>query len=130
MRSADIIDDARAIIGLAAGPREWGDTRESWLSRGARKLGMSYARARKVWYRRVEDLWASEWLPLQAKAEEIRQQLQEIEAANARLRLARDGVPLRQLEGATADPGGAAVAVDREEGEGPGAAAAVSTERE
>lgn len=132
MHSAGIIDQARDVIALAAGPRGWDDTRESWLARGARRLSWSYARVRKVWYRRIDDLWASEWLSLQAKAEEIRRQLQETEAANARLRLALDSSALRSVEGAPAagegDAGnGAGDLVDggREAGARPGAVAAV-----
>lgn len=132
MRSAGIIDEARELIGLAAGQRDWSDTREAWIARAARKLGISYARARKVWYRQVDDLWASEWMRMREKAEEIRQQLQEIEAANAELRSALERCNVRPVAGAPSRPEGAqgggdlgVVAEDRGEGAGPSAAAAV-----
>lgn len=139
MTDAGIIDRARDAIALAAGPRGFDDTRESWLSRAARRFGMSYARVRKIWYRRVDDLWASEWQKMQEKAEEIRQQLQEIEAANAELRLALGRCNVRTVEGsaAGAESGAAGaegtrrdgdvelVARDGEEGARPGAAPAV-----
>lgn len=38
-----------AVI-FAAGPRDWNDTRESWLARAARKLGVSHRRAKSLFY--------------------------------------------------------------------------------
>lgn len=135
MPSAGIIEDARQIIGLAAGQRDWNDTREAWLSRAARRLGMSYARVRKVWYRRVDDLWASEWLEMTAKAEEIRRQLQEIEAAHADLRMALERCDVRPVasaspgaQGAQGDGGREMVAERRDEGARAGAASVVPRE--
>lgn len=130
-----IIEDARAIIGLAAGQRDWSDTREAWLSRAARRLGMSYARVRKVWYRSVDDIWASEWLAMTEKAEEIRRQLQEIEAAHADLRLALERCDVRAVDGASPGAQGAPgrrdgelVAEGRAEGARAGAASVVPRE--
>ncbi len=43
----------REAIGVVAGPREWGDTRESWLARAARNTGT-------VSVRMMRSLWSGE----------------------------------------------------------------------
>ncbi len=47
MSSAAIMKEA---VVYAAGPRDWNDTRESWLARAARKLGVSHRRAKSLFY--------------------------------------------------------------------------------
>jgi len=43
----------RDAVITAAGPRGWNDTRESWLSRAARKLGITHRRARSLFYQQA-----------------------------------------------------------------------------
>lgn len=40
----------RALIEAVAGPRQWSDTRQSWLSRAARRSGLTYRTIRGVFY--------------------------------------------------------------------------------
>jgi hypothetical protein len=49
-RSETIRDEIRLSIATAAGDRGWNDTRQSWLSRAASRLGLTYSRTRKLWY--------------------------------------------------------------------------------
>lgn len=43
------------MIGAIAGPMQPGDTRESWLSRAARRAGISYRQAKALRYGEVTD---------------------------------------------------------------------------
>ena len=52
---------ARMMLIEAAGPREWSDTREAWIARGARFLGISYRRAKKLFYEEPLKLGADEY---------------------------------------------------------------------
>ncbi len=45
----------RELIAAVAGPREWSDTRESWLARAARKAGISYRQTKSLWYGEIQD---------------------------------------------------------------------------
>lgn len=67
-----IVDEYRDLLALAAGPRGWNDTRDSWLARGARALGVDFSRARNVWYGKTRRVEASEFLNLKARAEALR----------------------------------------------------------
>lgn len=40
----------RELVAAVAGPREWSDTRESWLARAARRAGISYRSVKAIWY--------------------------------------------------------------------------------
>src|ERR1039458_4480425 len=48
-------------IAILAGPRGWGDTRESWLARIPEKVpGLSHRIVKSLWYGEVEDgHWAA-----------------------------------------------------------------------
>jgi hypothetical protein len=48
-------DPMRELVASVAGPREWGDTRESWLSRAARRAGVSYRQAKALFYGEITD---------------------------------------------------------------------------
>jgi hypothetical protein len=56
--------EARQMIGAIAGPREWADTRQSWLAKAARRLGFPYARTANIWYGRARLIRAEEWITL------------------------------------------------------------------
>lgn len=45
----------REYIAAVAGPREWSDTRESWLARAARRTGISYRQIKAIWYGEITD---------------------------------------------------------------------------
>lgn len=76
---ADIIEDCRRWIAAAGGPREWNDTRELWLARAARRLGIPRSRAASLFYRKARGITALEYLTLKARIEAL-------EAAAARRR--------------------------------------------
>jgi hypothetical protein len=57
------------------GPRGWNDTRESWLTRGARKARLSLRRAKAIFYQEPIKLTADEYIAIQ----------EAFEAANASL---------------------------------------------
>jgi hypothetical protein len=40
----------RGLLAVVAGPREWTDTRESWLNRAARRAGISFRQAKACFY--------------------------------------------------------------------------------
>ena len=52
----------RQSIATVAGPREWGDTRESWLSRVTRRVPtVSFRTVKALWYGEIQDSdhWAA-----------------------------------------------------------------------
>ncbi len=63
-RHMNIAADARAMVAAAAGERAWGDTRESWLAKAARRLRFTYPRTRSIFYQRAV-VTAEEWCVLQ-----------------------------------------------------------------
>lgn len=66
-----VLDEARLCIATAAGDRGWDDTRQSWLARAARRLGLTYSRAHHIWYGRAR-LYADELEDMRAKITELR----------------------------------------------------------
>lgn len=56
---------ARDMLCELSGPRGWNDTRESWLSRGARRAGLSLRRARAIFYCEPIRLEADEYLGIE-----------------------------------------------------------------
>jgi hypothetical protein len=56
---------ARLMLIDAAGPRGWSDTREAWIARGARYLGISYRRAKKLFYEEPIKLGADEYFNIE-----------------------------------------------------------------
>lgn len=68
-----IVDEYRDLLAFAAGPRGWNDTRDSWLARGARALGIDFSRARNVWYGKTRRVEASEFLNVKARVEALRE---------------------------------------------------------
>jgi hypothetical protein len=48
--------NVRAEIAVVAGPREWGDTRESWLARVPRKVStVKFRTVKALWYGEIDD---------------------------------------------------------------------------
>lgn len=46
----------RTEIAIVAGPREWGDTRESWLARVPRRVStVTYRTVKALWYGEIKD---------------------------------------------------------------------------
>jgi hypothetical protein len=61
-------------IAIVAGPREWGDTRESWLARVPRRVStVTFRTVRALWYGEITD-------PNHWAARDIRREAQLIEA--------------------------------------------------
>lgn len=67
-----IVEDCREMLAFAAGPRGWNDTRESWLQRAARAVGIDYSRAYNIFYGRSRRIEASEYLSIRHKVNELR----------------------------------------------------------
>jgi hypothetical protein len=50
-----IADEMKTSIEQLCGPRDFHDTRESWLARGARRAGISYRAAKAFFYRETRN---------------------------------------------------------------------------
>lgn len=75
----------REAISIVAGPKEWGDTRESWLARVPRKVRtVTFRTVKAIWYGEIDDPqhWAAR--EIQRAADAITEQ-QKREAAAAQL---------------------------------------------
>ena len=56
MEKSSGVKNVRAEISVVAGPREWGDTRESWLARVPRKVStVSFRTVKALWYGEIDD---------------------------------------------------------------------------
>lgn len=64
-----VMREMRGALVTVAGSREPGETIERWLERGARRLGITYARAFGYWHRRVRRVGAVEYLVVQQRVE-------------------------------------------------------------
>jgi hypothetical protein len=74
------VSSMREAISIVAGPKDWGDTRESWLARVPRKV-------QKVTYRTVKALWYGEITdPEHRAAREIQRVADAIVASRDRAR--------------------------------------------
>jgi hypothetical protein len=81
------------LVAAVAGPREWGDTRQSWIARAARRAGISFRQAKSIFYgeitdpehkavRRLRDfITASEEKAVRDERNEFRARLARLEAA-------------------------------------------------
>lgn len=45
----------RELVASVAGPRQWSDTRESWLARAARQTGISFRTIKAIYYGEITD---------------------------------------------------------------------------
>lgn len=114
--AADLATTMRERIALLAGERQWSDTRESWLGRAARYSGIRYARIRAIWYGEVDRFWFDEVQIIEEAAAKRLEEIQEIGARNAAIRLAitRHHPPRENVRNAVAlgavahEPGGEA----------------------
>lgn len=86
--TADIAQHLRGRIGLLAGERQWSDTRDAWLQRAARACGLRFSRVRAIWYGERSRFWWDEVQAIEEAAAKRLQELQEIEARNAAIRMA------------------------------------------
>lgn len=68
----DALTEARLCIATAAGPREFSDTRQSWLSRAAKVLGLTPGRITSIWYAKGVRLSADEYLLMKERTEELK----------------------------------------------------------
>jgi hypothetical protein len=55
----------RELLATVAGPRQWSDTRESWLNRAARRAGITFRQAKACFYGELTD-------PLHPSAQRLR----------------------------------------------------------
>lgn len=70
------VSKVRREIAIVAGPKDWGDTRESWLARVPRKVTtVSFRTVKALWYGEIDD-------PDHWAARDIRREAQLIEARN------------------------------------------------
>lgn len=60
---------ARDMLLGVCGPRDWNDTRESWLARDARRVGLTVRRARAIFYQEPIRLSADEYLAIEVAHE-------------------------------------------------------------
>lgn len=88
---------ARTMVIALAGPRDWSDTRGSWLSRVARKLHLSPRRIRAIFYQEKIRLSADEYLLIDQAFRRANDALEEISDlashSNLQIRRAREGSP-------------------------------------
>lgn len=49
-------NSVRELIAAVAGPRQWSDTRESWLARAARGARLPYRTIKALWYGEITDV--------------------------------------------------------------------------
>lgn len=71
----------REAIGVVAGPREWGDTRESWLASAARKTKtISFRMMRSLWSGEIadENHWAVREIKRQAAISTARKEARNV----------------------------------------------------
>lgn len=68
MEKSSGVKSVRNEIAIVAGPREWGDTRESWLARDTRRIpSVSFRTVRALWYGEIQD--ANHWAAREIKRE-------------------------------------------------------------
>lgn len=92
--AAVITADARKMLCTVAGPRDWSDTRQSWLARAARRLGWDYSRTSNVFYGRARIIRAEEWIRLNEELGQLTKSAVERQGVLNELEiLARSGPP-------------------------------------
>jgi hypothetical protein len=73
----------REAINILAGPRDWGDTRDSWLARAAKRVeGVSFRTVRSLWYGTInnENHWAARAIQREAELTKARQEAKKLAA--------------------------------------------------
>lgn len=87
-----IAEDMRGCLPIIAAPISPCEPVASWLARAARHAGITAARARAYWHRKVESPRADEYIAVMAAAEAAKRKTEFMERAYdaERNRLARD----------------------------------------
>jgi hypothetical protein len=76
------VKNVRREIAVVAGPKDWGDTRESWLARVPRKVNtVSFRTVKALWYGEISD-------PEHWAARDIRREAELIQARHEAAQLA------------------------------------------
>ena len=73
------VTKVRKEIAIVAGPRDWGDTRESWLARVPRKVKtVSFRTVKALWYGEIHDdnHWAARDIRREAELIEAQREAQ------------------------------------------------------
>jgi hypothetical protein len=86
MTAEAINDEARQLLLFAAGAQRPDETKEAMLARAARRLEITFNRARDIYHRRARLIAAHEYMNLRTKALEAARA--ELDRQNAELRLA------------------------------------------
>lgn len=63
------VSEASMLLRRVAGPREIGDSVKAAINRAARKIGLTYSRARDIWYANARRIDATEMDALRREAE-------------------------------------------------------------
>jgi hypothetical protein len=77
------------LVAAVAGPREWGDTRQSWIARAARRANISYRQARAIFYGEIDDPEHKAVRRMQAAIDHQQEKDAANELADLRSRIAR-----------------------------------------
>jgi hypothetical protein len=75
------VKNVRREIAIVAGPKDWGDTRESWLGRVPRKVKtVSFRTVKALWYNEISDPehWAARDIRREAELIQARQEAAEL----------------------------------------------------
>jgi hypothetical protein len=75
------VKNVRREIAIVAGPKDWGDTRESWLGRVPRKVKtVSFRTVKALWYGEITDPehWAARDIRREAELIEARKEAAEL----------------------------------------------------
>lgn len=76
------VGTVRRDIAIVAGPKDWGDTRESWLARVPKRVKtVSFRTVKAIWYGEIDD-------PMHWAARDIRREAELIKAREEALALA------------------------------------------
>lgn len=78
----EAVDRMRDAVIFAAGPRQWDDTREQWLARAALRLHIPFQRAWKIFYKRVTNPSAAEFIEITRRHAELCGRRESQEAAH------------------------------------------------
>ena len=84
-----IVEEMSKAIAALAGPRGWNDTREAAIARAARKAGIEYGPAKRLYYKEIPERALRYWL-----VEKVRQATLKAEGLERNERIAFD----RRLE--------------------------------
>lgn len=81
--SSSGVSPVRREIAIVAGPKDWGDTRESWLARVPRKVStVTFRTVKALWYEEIKDPthWAARDIRRAAEIIEARKEAEQLAA--------------------------------------------------